>query len=333
MMIFLRPLLTFLIMLSVSFASDSPTWHTNFSDAVNLAKKEKKLVFLDFNGSDWCMPCIKLKKDILDTPEFRKFAADKLIFLDVDLPRKAKISKSQLAANKKLVEVFQVKVYPTVIILNTHGLVVGGFVGGRTERSHVEAEVMISRERSERMQTMLARCNSLKGMDRAKLMLQIYEMLPMEMRAFNHMLKYHIEQIDVNDVLGLRKGKKELLAQRAQLEAIMDDLRNYSPFDIQGKLIIDQYLAGKLSDENRPILLMLRARAQISLSNTLEDIAKGKEFYIIAARADKSKTDEHMALIKKLFADPQAFLNRVKESRAASMKKMHSKKAELNAAP
>lgn len=320
MMIFLRPLLPLITLASVSFAEITPLWLTSYAEAFEIADKSKKLILADFNGSDWCAPCISLKKDILDTAQFRKFAADKLVFLDVDLPRKTQMAKSQLEANKKLLEIFQVKAYPTVLIINTRGLVVGGFVGGRSQRAFVEDEVLASLQRAKRMGEVLQLSDAAEGMDKAKLMLEAYEMLPMEMRGFNHMLKHHIKSLDADDALGLRNAQKDAVAQKEELKAIMDNLRGYSPYDAQGMLAINKYLEGKLAPANHALLLMLRARAQVSLAESLEDIAKAKEFYIIAANADSSKTKEHLAFIEKLFSDPQAFLDRVKKSRTESLK-------------
>ena len=53
-----------------------PQWLTNVPQAVAQAKKENKIVLLDFTGSDWCGWCIKFKKETLDTTQFSDYAAD-----------------------------------------------------------------------------------------------------------------------------------------------------------------------------------------------------------------------------------------------------------------
>lgn len=45
-------------------------WHTNVKEAIDLAKKEDKPLFLFFTGSDWCGWCIRLQKEVFKTPEF-----------------------------------------------------------------------------------------------------------------------------------------------------------------------------------------------------------------------------------------------------------------------
>ena len=42
-------------------------WHTDIKEAMGLAKKEDKPLFLFFTGSDWCGWCIRLQKEVFKT--------------------------------------------------------------------------------------------------------------------------------------------------------------------------------------------------------------------------------------------------------------------------
>jgi thiol-disulfide isomerase/thioredoxin len=75
-------------------------WHNNLDEAKQLAKKEHKYILLNFSGSDWCGPCIRLHKEILETEAFLKFANNSLILVNADFPRLKKINCLQ--RNKKL---------------------------------------------------------------------------------------------------------------------------------------------------------------------------------------------------------------------------------------
>ena len=55
----------------------------NLNEAQTQARSENKLILVKFSGSDWCGPCIMLKKSIYDTQEFISFANEKLILLNV----------------------------------------------------------------------------------------------------------------------------------------------------------------------------------------------------------------------------------------------------------
>ena len=46
-------------------------WLTDAAKAQAQAKAENKLVLLDFTGSDWCPPCIKMRKEVFSKKEYR----------------------------------------------------------------------------------------------------------------------------------------------------------------------------------------------------------------------------------------------------------------------
>ena len=56
-------------------------WMGNIEKALEIAKKEKKQVLIDFTGSDWCPPCIALKKNVFDSKEFKAYAKDNLVLV------------------------------------------------------------------------------------------------------------------------------------------------------------------------------------------------------------------------------------------------------------
>ena len=62
-------------------------WGADFSEAQQIAKQNHKLILLNFSGSDWCGPCIKLKKDVFESAEFQSFAESNLVLLRADFPR------------------------------------------------------------------------------------------------------------------------------------------------------------------------------------------------------------------------------------------------------
>ncbi|MFM8471174.1 MAG: thioredoxin family protein [Limisphaerales bacterium] len=115
-----------LLLLTATFAAFTLTaaegeWLTDLTKAQDKAKTEKKLVLLDFTGSDWCPPCKNLHKTVLTSEEFSKFAKDNLVLVEVDFPRSKPQSAELKAANKKLSEKFNIEGYPTVIVLDANG--------------------------------------------------------------------------------------------------------------------------------------------------------------------------------------------------------------------
>jgi protein disulfide-isomerase len=107
-------------------------WHTDLAKAQALAKAENKLVMLDFTGSDWCGWCIKLHKEVFSTDEFAEYAKKNLVLVEVDFPRKKEQSAEQKQANQALQGKYEIKGYPTLIVLDSEGKQVGqlGYVKG-----------------------------------------------------------------------------------------------------------------------------------------------------------------------------------------------------------
>lgn len=54
------------ILLLLCFILPTVTWLTDFNKAKIIAKEDNKLILLNFSGSDWCGPCIKLKEITLE---------------------------------------------------------------------------------------------------------------------------------------------------------------------------------------------------------------------------------------------------------------------------
>ena len=100
-------------------------WLTDFEAAKKLAKKENKSIFIDFSGSDWCGWCIKLDKEVFMKSEFIEYANKNLILVMADFPSK-KIQTAEIKKqNKALKAKYDVRGFPTVIILDSNAKKVG----------------------------------------------------------------------------------------------------------------------------------------------------------------------------------------------------------------
>lgn len=104
-------------------------WLTDLPKAQAKAKAEKKDVLINFTGSDWCGFCIKLQKEVFTTDEFKEFATKNFVLVELDFPRKKELSADLKAANKKLQDQYQVKGFPTLVLLDGDGKKVGQMVG------------------------------------------------------------------------------------------------------------------------------------------------------------------------------------------------------------
>ena len=125
----------------------SVTWLTDFDQAKQQAKEKDQLILLNFSGSDWCAPCIKMKKEIFETPEFQDFADDNLILLKADFPRlkKNQLEAKQKVHNEKLAERFNPKgKFPLTLLIDADGKILHEWDG----YSNTSVDVFISEIRA-----------------------------------------------------------------------------------------------------------------------------------------------------------------------------------------
>ena len=98
---------------------------TNYAKALAKAKKEGKAVLLDFTGSDWCHWCQTLNAEVFDTPEFKRWAANRAVLVEIDFPQTKKLPADLEKQNAGLSEKFAIEGYPTIIVLTPTGKMLG----------------------------------------------------------------------------------------------------------------------------------------------------------------------------------------------------------------
>lgn len=93
-------------------------WQTNYEQAVQQAKAASKPLLLFFTGSDWCGWCNKLDEEALETSEFASAIGSQLIFVKLDFPLYSSQDPQLKAQNKELQQKFDVRSFPTIIIVD-----------------------------------------------------------------------------------------------------------------------------------------------------------------------------------------------------------------------
>jgi thioredoxin-related protein len=124
----------FLVAAGVSLVFASLTraesdWLHDYNKAQEEAKTNHKLLFLNFTGSDWCGWCIKLDKDIFSQPQFKNYAHDNLVLVELDFPRRKSQPTEERKQNTQLAQQYEVLGFPTIVVLNSNGQKVWQFDG------------------------------------------------------------------------------------------------------------------------------------------------------------------------------------------------------------
>jgi len=122
-------LLTFFIAI---FLTTGVTWSGDFSVAQKQALQEHKLILINFSGSDWCGPCIRLRKEILESSTFESYASDHLVLVRADFPRQKKdqLSKEQVKLNEALADKYNPDgKFPYTLLVDENGKVLKDWDG------------------------------------------------------------------------------------------------------------------------------------------------------------------------------------------------------------
>jgi len=101
--------------------ADGAGWLSDMEAAKKTAAEKNRPILVDFSGSDWCGWCMKLDKEVFSTEQFRKFAADNLVLVLADFPRRKEQSAEQRKANDALAEKYNIEGFPTVLLLDASG--------------------------------------------------------------------------------------------------------------------------------------------------------------------------------------------------------------------
>lgn len=121
-----------LCLLALGLSAVASDWSSDYSKSMEQAKAEKKLMLLDFTGSDWCGWCIKLDKEVFSKPAFKDYAKKNLVLVEVDFPRNKHLAKKVKDQNDKLAAEHGIQGYPTIVVLNSDGKKIGelGYMEG-----------------------------------------------------------------------------------------------------------------------------------------------------------------------------------------------------------
>ncbi len=94
----------------------------NEQEAFHQAKTLNRPVLLIFSGSDWCIPCIRFRKEILADSSFITFSEENLVILNADFPQKKKLPAETILQNEKLAEKYNPEgLFPHLVLLSPAG--------------------------------------------------------------------------------------------------------------------------------------------------------------------------------------------------------------------
>ncbi len=106
-------------------------WQDSMEAAMQASAESGKPILADFTGSDWCGWCTKLKNDVFETSEFKRWARDNVILLELDYPKYSSQPPNIKQQNEELKSRYGINGYPTVLLLSAEGDRIGKRLGYR----------------------------------------------------------------------------------------------------------------------------------------------------------------------------------------------------------
>ncbi len=101
-----------------AYKAENAGWLVDLDQAYELSKKTGKPIMANFTGSDWCGWCKRLTASVFSKDEFKSWADDNVILLELDFPRRKKLPDEIRKQNMGLQSAFKVRGYPTVWVFD-----------------------------------------------------------------------------------------------------------------------------------------------------------------------------------------------------------------------
>lgn len=263
-----------------------PDWLTDMKKAQEIAAKENKDLMINFTGSDWCVWCKKLRKEVFDEDGFEK-AADQFVFVEMDFPNdKSLLSKELQSQNEKWSETFGIQGFPTVVLTDAEGRPYGsvGYVEGGPKPFLSQLDKV--QEGRETRDELFAKAKTAKGVEKAKHLASALEAIPPEYHLPTY--RSEIEQIialDAKNEAGLKEQFVKAV-QQAEAKKRLEELQHeiQVAFTKDGSSAALKIVQEALNDK------------QTKENETIEEALKQFEMQLLIKRAEdltvENKTQE-----------------------------------------
>ena len=317
-----------LLAAAVAAPAFSLDWVTDFDAAKAQAAKEGKAVLVDFTGSDWCGFCIKLKKEVFDSPEFDAYAKDKFVCLEIDLPQGDKISEEQKKINEELSELYNVDGFPSIFVMTPQGYVVGGFCGFRAL-----PEVQKALDAGLANAKAIADAEKQGNEAQVDAIFKVWQGLGDELAGSAQQLRDDLVKLDVNDRCGLRARKQAEEEIRDLQKQLQDCVQEAGSKGLKDALALLESKQGSLMEQNRHAAIQIKTSMMFLSCETQEDLNRMRDTLVAELKAldpakyDAEQIEQDIQRITQIAKDGQQALDYAKGSRESLDERAEAAKA------
>ncbi len=103
---------------TADYKAENDGWLVSLDEAYAQSKKTGKPILANFTGSDWCGWCKRLTASVFSKSDFKQWADDNVILLELDFPRRKKLPEAIRSQNAGLQRAFKITGYPTIWVFD-----------------------------------------------------------------------------------------------------------------------------------------------------------------------------------------------------------------------
>ena len=247
-------LISFVISLGLSAAEG---WETNFEAAKKKAAAENKSLLVDFTGSDWCGWCIRLVDEVFSKDEFKKYAADKFVLVELDFPQKKEQSAELKKQNQELQRKYSVQGFPTILLMDAKGrpfAKTGYQAGGPSAYSKHLDGLLVTKTK---IDSALSEAEKSAGVEKAAKLVMALANLSEDVIPHYIDVMEEIYKLDPKDTTGFKKTQG-VKASLKKLQGSVAGLAGQGKVDEALKSVDDFISVNSLSGENKQKALMAK---------------------------------------------------------------------------
>ena len=284
-------------------------WLTDFDAAKAEAKATGKAILVDFTGSDWCGWCVRLRSTILDSAAFQDYAKDKFVFMEVDIPRNVKkIGEKQHAINSSIARQYNITSYPSILVLDHEGKVMGGFIGGRDTLDNV-VRPLDAALRYQKETEAARKCSNTT--EKAIRLYKVYMELDPALKPYFRPLRDEIANLDTANKTGIHDEIRDTTQIENLKAKLADGSLNYK----QGMALMQEALQSASAQNKEKLLMMSLDYAQrrqnhlVMTASSIEEVMELKEVLLQQAEfSPESERADIRSRIEEEFAKPEEIL-------------------------